>query len=76
MNEKQKRILIVVLVLHVIMLKLTWIDLKSSTRGAAVRGPKRIWRLWSGFNTTGSIAYWTFGRMRRVTELSLVEPQG
>jgi hypothetical protein len=74
MNEKQKRILIVVLVLHVIMLKLTWIDLSRRPEGS-VRGPKRIWRLWSGLNTTGSIAYWLFGR-RRVTELSLVEPQG
>jgi hypothetical protein len=61
MNEKQKRVLIVVLVIHVIMLNLTWRDLRRRP-DAAVRGKKRIWRLWSGMNTTGSIAYWLFGR--------------
>jgi hypothetical protein len=61
MNEKQKRILIVVLVLHVFLLNLTWRDLRRRP-DAAVRGKKRVWRLWSGVNTTGSVAYWLFGR--------------
>ena len=73
MTEKQKRILIVVLVLHVIMLRLTWRDLRRRP-DATVRGRKRIWRLWSGLNTTGSVAYWMFGR-RPVPQLALVETE-
>lgn len=61
MTDKQKRVLTVALVIHVIMLSMTWRDL-SRRPAAAVRGKKRIWRLWSGMNTTGSIAYWLFGR--------------
>jgi len=72
-TEKQKRVLIVVLVIHMIMLRLTWRDLRRRP-DAGVRGRKRMWRLWSGLNTTGSITYWLFGR-RRVPELSLVDPQ-
>jgi hypothetical protein len=72
MNEKQKRVLIVVLVIHVIMLKLTWRDLRRRPDWA-VRGKKRIWRVWSGMNTTGSIAYWLFGRRPVESELVLVE---
>jgi hypothetical protein len=73
MSEKQKRVLIVALVLHVIMLKLTWLDL-SRRPDAGVRGPKRIWRLWSGLNTAGSVAYWMFGR-RPVSQLGVVETE-
>jgi hypothetical protein len=54
-------------------LRLTWRDLRRRP-DAGVRGRKRMWRLWSGLNTTGSITYWLFGR-RRVPELSLVDPQ-
>jgi hypothetical protein len=39
---------------------------------AAVRGKKRMWRLASLLNTSGSVTYWLFGR-RSVPELSLVE---
>jgi hypothetical protein len=72
MTERQKRVLIVVLVVHVIMVKLTWIDL-SRRPDTAVRGKKRMWRLASALNTSGSVTYWLFGR-RRVHERSLVEP--
>lgn len=71
MTEKQKRVLIVALIIHVIMLKLTWIDL-SKRPDAAVRGKKRMWRLASLLNTSGSVTYWLFGR-RSVPELRLVE---
>ncbi|HEX3334782.1 MAG TPA: hypothetical protein VHS57_10585 [Acidimicrobiales bacterium] len=71
MNEKQKRVLIVVLIVHVILLNLTWRDLRRRP-ASAVRGKKRIWRLWSGMNTTGSVAYWLFGR-RRVPGAEIVE---
>ena len=61
MTEKQKRILAVALVIHVIMLSLTWRDL-SRRPAAAVRGKKRMWRLASLLNTSGSVTYWLFGR--------------
>lgn len=61
LTEKQKRILVVALVLHVIMLSLTWRDL-SRRPAAAVRGKKRMWRVASLLNTSGSVTYWLFGR--------------
>jgi hypothetical protein len=71
MTEKQKRVLIVALIIHVIMLKLTWRDL-SRRPDAGVRGKKRMWRLASLLNTSGSVTYWLFGR-RSVPELRLVD---
>jgi hypothetical protein len=61
MTEKQKRILSVALVIHVIMLSLTWRDL-SKRPAAAVRGKKGMWRIASLLNTSGSVTYWLFGR--------------
>jgi hypothetical protein len=71
MNEKQKRVLIVALIIHVIVLNLTWRDLRRRPAGA-VRGKKRLWRVASTLNTTGSVAYWLFGR-RRLPEVEIVE---
>ncbi|HEY6474808.1 MAG TPA: hypothetical protein VIY26_18075 [Acidimicrobiales bacterium] len=71
MTEKQKRVLGVALVIHVIMLSLTWRDL-GRRPDAAVRGKKRMWRVASLLNTSGSVTYWLFGR-RSVPELSLVD---
>jgi hypothetical protein len=65
-SDHQKRVLKLVLVVHVILLKLTWLDLRGRPDDA-VRGQKRMWRVWSTLNTTGSLAYWLFGR-RRVFE--------
>lgn len=69
MTEKQKRILSVALVIHVIMLSLTWRDL-SRRPAAAVRGKKGMWRLASLLNTSGSVTYWLFGR-RSMSQLDL-----
>jgi hypothetical protein len=63
MTDRQKEIIAVTLVLHLIMLRLTWRDLRRRS-DAAVRGPKRFWRMASTMNTTGSLAYWLFGRRR------------
>ncbi len=71
MDEKKKRALIVVLVIHVIVLNLTWRDLRHRP-DSAVRGQKRMWRIASAMNTTGSVAYWLFGR-RRLPELEIVD---
>ncbi len=61
LNQKQVRALAVVLVIHVILLTLTRRDLRARP-ASAVRGSKRLWKTWSTMNTTGSVAYWLFGR--------------
>ena len=63
MTDQQKQVLAVVLVIHLILAKLTWLDLRRRP-DAGVRGRKRLWRTWSLMNTTGSFAYWTIGRRR------------
>jgi hypothetical protein len=63
LNDRQKRLLLVVLVVHVILARFTLRDLRRRPE-SAVRGPKRLWRVWATMNTTGSLAYWTFGRRR------------
>jgi hypothetical protein len=63
MTDTQKKVLVVALIVHVIVLKLTWLDLRRRP-AAAVRGPKRLWRIASTLNTSGSVAYWLFGRRR------------
>jgi hypothetical protein len=72
MNERQKRILIVALVIHVIMLNFTWRDLRRRP-SSGVRGKKRMWRIASTMNTTGAVAYWLFGRRRLPGEVEVVE---
>jgi hypothetical protein len=61
MTDSQKKVLIFVLVIHLIMARLTWLDLRRRP-DSSVRGNKRLWRTWSSLNTTGSIAYWLIGR--------------
>jgi hypothetical protein len=64
--DQQKVLLAVVLVFHVILARSTWRDLRRRP-DAAVRGPKRLWRVWSVTNTTGTLAYWLVGRRRAPT---------
>ena len=63
LTDQQKKVILAVLVVHLILAKLTWRDL-SRRPDAAVRGKKRVWRFASSVNTTGSVAYWLFGRRR------------
>ncbi len=63
LNAQQKKVLIAVLVVHVIVARFTLRDLRRRP-ASAVRGPKRLWRFWATLNTTGSIAYWLVGRRR------------
>ena len=63
LDDRQKRLLLVVLVVHVILARFTLRDLRRRPQ-SAVRGPKRLWRVWASLNTTCSLAYWTFGRRR------------
>jgi hypothetical protein len=48
---------------HVPVTKLTWRDLRDRP-ATQVRGNKKVWRIASAVNTTGSVAYWLFGRRR------------
>ena len=66
LDERQRRILVLVLVVHVILARLTLRDLRRRPV-SAVRGPKRLWRIWATTNTTGSAAYWLVGRRREPT---------
>jgi hypothetical protein len=63
LNGQQKLILVVVLIVHVILARFTLRDLRHRPV-SAVRGPKRLWRVWATTNTTGSLAYWLVGRRR------------
>jgi len=63
LSDQQKKVVAVALVVHLIVLTLTWRDL-GRRPDAAVRGPKRLWRLAATMNTSGSLAYWLFGRRR------------
>lgn len=66
LNDQQKRVLIAVLVVHVIITRFTIRDLRRRPE-SAVRGSKRLWRVWATLNTTGSLAYWLVGRRRGST---------
>jgi len=63
LTDQQKKIIAVALVIHLIMVKLTWRDLRNRP-DAVVRGRKRFWRVAATMNTTGSVAYWLVGRRR------------
>lgn len=63
-NRKPNKLVFVVIgVVHLTVMTLTWRDLRSRPAGQ-VRGNKKIWRAASALNTTGSAAYWLFGRRR------------
>lgn len=63
LNAQQKVLLVVILIAHVFITRLTLRDLRDRP-ASAVRGPKRLWRLWAVANTTGSLGYWVVGRRR------------
>ncbi|HVA07123.1 MAG TPA: hypothetical protein VNG12_10320 [Acidimicrobiales bacterium] len=60
--------LAVILPTHIALARWTWRDLASRTDDE-VRGPRRIWRIASALNTTGSVGYFLFGRLPRRAEL-------
>ena len=62
-RKPNKLVLAVIAVVHLTAVTLTWRDLRSRP-AAQVRGPKRIWQAASALNTSGSAAYWLFGRRR------------
>ena len=72
LTEQQKKIIGVALVIHLILVTLTWRDLRTRP-DAAVRGRKRLWRVAATMNTTGSVAYWLFGRRRLPEAVAVAE---
>ena len=62
-GKPNKAVLATVAVLHVTVMALTSRDLRSRPAGQ-IRGPKNLWRVASALNTSGSAAYWLFGRRR------------
>jgi hypothetical protein len=62
-RKPNKLVLAIIAVVHLTAVTLTWRDLRSRSAGQ-VRGPKKVWQLASALNTTGSVAYWLFGRRR------------
>jgi hypothetical protein len=62
-RKPNKLVLAAIAVVHLTAVTLTWRDLRSRPAGQ-VRGPKKIWQVASALNTTGSVAYWLFGRRR------------
>jgi hypothetical protein len=62
-GKPNKVVLAAIAIVHVTIMTLTWRDLRSRPE-AQVRGPKMLWRVASALNTTGSAAYWLFGRRR------------
>jgi hypothetical protein len=62
-GKPNKVVLTIVAVVHVTVMALTWRDLRFRPAGL-VRGPKSLWRVASALNTSGSAAYWLFGRRR------------
>jgi hypothetical protein len=62
-RRPNKLVLALIAVVHLTTVTLTWRDLRSRP-AAQVRGPKGVWQVASALNTSGSVAYWLFGRRR------------
>jgi hypothetical protein len=65
-GKPNKVVLAIIAVVHITIMALTWRDLRSRPAGL-IRGPKQLWRVASALNTSGSAAYWLFGRRRRAS---------
>jgi len=65
-GKPNKVVLAIIAVVHITIMALTWRDLRSRPPGQ-IRGPKQLWRVASALNTSGSAAYWLFGRRRRAS---------
>jgi hypothetical protein len=69
MDERLPNPLVIagILAVHLGVTALTWRDLRHRTDDE-VRGSKRVWRIASALNTSGSVAYWILGRRGRVAD--------
>ena len=62
-GEPSKVVLATAAIVRVMVTALTWRDLRSRPAGP-VRGPRNLRRVAGALNTSGSAAYWLFGRCR------------
>lgn len=62
-RKPNKGVLAAFLVLHVIVVALTWRDIGGRTP-EQVRGNKKFWQVFSALNTGNAALYWLFGRRR------------
>jgi hypothetical protein len=62
-RKPNKYALAAFLVLHVIVVALTWRDIGSRTP-EQVRGNKVFWRIFSALNSGNAALYWLVGRRR------------
>jgi hypothetical protein len=63
-RKPNKYVLAAVAVVHVVVVALTWRDIRSRT-AEQVRGNKKFWRVASAVNTANAAVYWLVGRRRR-----------
>ena len=65
-RRPNKFVLAAIGVVHLTVVTLTWQDIRRRPADQ-IRGSKTLWRILSAANTTGSGAYWLFGRRRART---------
>lgn len=68
-RRPNKLVLVLVGVVHLALTTLTWRDLNRRPANE-IRGSKLLWRILSGANTGGSLAYILVGRRRPPTHPS------
>ncbi|MET0694633.1 MAG: hypothetical protein ABWX96_11965 [Propionibacteriaceae bacterium] len=61
LNRQDPRLPFLILAAHTLIAAFTWRDVNRRDP-ADLRGPKWLWRLLSGLNTTGALAYYLVGR--------------
>ena len=62
-RKPNKYVIAALAVAHVVVVTLTWRDIRSRTAGQ-VRGPKRFWLVVSALNMGNAAIYWLVGRRR------------
>jgi hypothetical protein len=62
-RKPNKLVLVAIGVTHLGITAWTWRDIQQRPAGQ-IRGSKKLWRVLSAANTTGSGAYWLVGRRR------------
>jgi hypothetical protein len=62
-RKPNKYVLAAMLVVHVVVVALTWRDIRNRP-AEQVRGNKKFWRAVSALNTGNAAIYWLVGRRR------------
>ncbi len=62
-RKPNKYVLAAFTVVHVVVVTLTWRDIRSRP-DEQVRGNKKFWRFFSALNTANAAVYWLVGRRR------------